>query len=182
MQCIKQRSPLALPRKRRRGDKARPPSTVRLSTFDAACKAAHLDWTLRQLFDMLATAALASASAAALRPLGASPSLRPPRAAALLRVQLAAARGAAGNQRRLPAVVVRASDKPGSEEGMAAVGSDLNWSHVARDVKRRLAAAVGGHESKQSQLQSWCGRRRPAGSGTPEPTVELTLQRSICSW
>ncbi len=58
-------------------------------------------------------------------------------------------------RRQAAAAAVRASAKPGGEEGMAAVGSDLNWGHVARDVKRRLAAAAGGHESKQAQLQSW---------------------------
>lgn len=94
--------------------------------------------------------------ALALRSLGARPAQPPPRTPALVGVQPAAGPATLpSRRRRAAAVAIRASAKPGVEEGMAAAGADLNWGHVARDVKRRLAAAAGGHESKQAQLQSW---------------------------
>lgn len=44
-----------------------------------------------------------------------------------------------------------------SEEGVAAVaaaGSDLTWSHVARDIKDRFSA-VASKEGRMDQLQAW---------------------------
>lgn len=112
--------------------------------------------SLQRLAAMLAASALSRPCPAALRPLCARPAQPLPWAPALVGVQAVQASAVPlGRRRRAAADAVRASAKPGGEEGMAAVGSDLNWSHVARDVKRRLAAAVGGHERKQAQLQSW---------------------------
>lgn len=57
-----------------------------------------------------------------------------------------------GRQRCTP-VPPRAQSK--EEEGVAAVGQDLEWPHVAADVKRRLASVVGGHASTADRLQGW---------------------------
>lgn len=59
--------------------------------------------------------------------------------------------GLAGLRRHHPACP-RASKDDG---GVAAAGSDMNCSHVARDVRQRLAACVGSKESLLDQLQNW---------------------------
>lgn len=41
------------------------------------------------------------------------------------------------------------------ERGASAVGHDLGWSHVARDVRTRIAATAGGKRSLVDQLQAW---------------------------
>lgn len=72
----------------------------------------------------------------------------------------AAAKGPRRSAAAAPARLVVCEAKPGSEEGVAAVGRDLSWSHVAADVKRRLGPVVAGKASSADQLQGWC-----AGSG-----------------
>ena len=74
-----------------------------------------------------------------------------PRAPAAARVWAQAARASTHCHRR-SAVCPTAS----KEEGVAAVGSDLNWGHVAWDVKCRLAAVVEKKQSVLDHLQNWC--------------------------
>ncbi|KAL4430663.1 hypothetical protein ABPG75_005919 [Micractinium tetrahymenae] len=73
---------------------------------------------------------------------------RPPQAA-----HSGAPRPAAGRRRSLAA---RAQHRE-EEQGASAVGHDLGWSHVARDVRARLAATAGSKQSLMDQLQGWLG-------------------------
>lgn len=114
---------------------------------------------------MPTAAALSHPPTAALALPGARRAPTTPRAAAVARVccRRGAPRPAAPRAARRRACRVLASDKPGSEEGVAAVGSDLSWERVARDVKARLAGVVGAKGAKADQLQQWCARAAPSG-------------------
>lgn len=56
--------------------------------------------------------------------------------------------------RRRRLLVAQAKHREG-EQGASAVGHDLGWAHVARDVQARLAATAGGKQSLVDQLQAW---------------------------
>ncbi|KAL4432431.1 hypothetical protein ABPG77_001730 [Micractinium sp. CCAP 211/92] len=58
--------------------------------------------------------------------------------------------------RRRRLLVAQAKHREG-EQGASAVGHDLGWAHVARDVQARLAATAGGKQSLVDQLQAWLG-------------------------
>ena len=85
------------------------------------------------------------------RPCVSALGLRSPHAVPLARVPPLAATSARTPCRRRTSPTVSAK---ASEEGVAAVGSDLNWSHVARDIKQRVAA-VASKEGRMDQLQAW---------------------------
>lgn len=61
---------------------------------------------------------------------------------------------ASGQQRRRLARAA-AAHREGEERGASAVGHDLGWEHVARDVRSRLMAVAGGKQSTMDQLQAW---------------------------
>lgn len=57
-------------------------------------------------------------------------------------------------QHRVGKAVCRSSPKGGGG-GVSAAGSDLSWSHVARDVKRKLASWAAEGPGRQEELQRW---------------------------
>lgn len=67
----------------------------------------------------------------------------------------ATAAGAAARRRRQRWAPAPPRAQGKEEEGVAAVGQDLDWGRVSADVKRRLVGVVGGHSGKADKLQAW---------------------------
>lgn len=56
---------------------------------------------------------------------------------------------------------------PHSEHVSSLALQDLNWEHVAADVKTRLRRAAGGKEDRIAQLQSWSALRSAGRAAAP---------------